>query len=267
LAQLTSADPRKTLRGVMLELRHVGKRFGPLQALSGVSFRLERGRTGVLIGLSGSGKSTVLRLILGLIEPDEGEVLVSDQPVAAAAVRAQRLRIGYVAQEGGLFAHLCARDNVALMARHLHRPEAQIGARIDALRELVRLPEKALARYPIELSGGERQRVSLMRALALDPDVLLLDEPLAALDPITRAELQQDLREIFRSLSKTVLLVTHDLREAAYLGQFVALMRDGRIVQQGSFADLVERPADDFVRRFVAAQDTPLAGAGAGAPP
>jgi osmoprotectant transport system ATP-binding protein len=251
----------------MLELREVGKRFGPLSALSGVSFRLERGKTGVLIGLSGSGKSTVLRLILGLIEPDQGEVLVGDQPVTAAAVRAQRLRIGYVAQEGGLFAHLCARDNVALMARHLRRPEAQIGARIDALRELVRLPEKALARYPIELSGGERQRVSLMRALALDPDVLLLDEPLAALDPITRAELQQDLREIFRSLSKTVLLVTHDLREAAYLGQFVALMRDGRVVQQGSFGDLVERPADDFVRRFVAAQDTPLAPARAGGPP
>jgi osmoprotectant transport system ATP-binding protein len=171
-------------------------------------------------------------------------------------VRALRLKIGYVAQDGGLFAHLSAFDNVALMARHLHWPEPRLRERIATLRELVRLPEAALARYPIELSGGERQRVSLMRALALDPDVLLLDEPLAALDPITRADLQRDLREIFGSLSKTVLLVTHDLREAAYLSEFVALMRQGVIVQQGRFSELVQQPADDFVRRFVAAQSS-----------
>jgi osmoprotectant transport system ATP-binding protein len=243
----------------MLELRNVGKRFGPARALAGVSLELSRGTTCVLIGLSGSGKSTVLRLILGLIEPDEGEVLVSGERVAEAGLRALRLRMGYVAQDGGLFAHLCARDNVALMARHLGWAEPRITERIAALRELVRLPDAALARYPVELSGGERQRVSLMRALMLDPDLLLLDEPLAALDPITRADLQQDLREIFRSLSKTVVLVTHDLREAAYLAQHVALMREGRVVQAGRFADLLERPADDFVRRFVAAQHTELA--------
>jgi osmoprotectant transport system ATP-binding protein len=250
----------------MLELLNVDKRFGTVHALADVSLQLERAATSVLIGISGSGKSTVLRLLLGLIAPDRGEVRVDGQPVAGDAVRGLRLRMGYVAQEGGLFAHLCARDNVALMARHLRWPEPRIAQRVDALRELVRLPERALGRYPIELSGGERQRVSLMRALALDPDVLLLDEPLGALDPITRADLQQDLREIFRSLSKTVVLVTHDLREAAYLGHYVALMREGRVVQQGRFAELVERPADEFVRRFVAAQSSPLGTTASGAP-
>jgi len=240
----------------MLELREVSKRFGTHLALAGVSLQLGRGVTGALLGISGSGKSTVLRLLLGLIEPDAGEVYVSGERVGRENVRALRLRIGYVAQDGGLFAHLSAFDNVALMARHLRRPEAPLRERIAMLRELVRLPAAALARYPIELSGGERQRVSLMRALALDPDVLLLDEPLAALDPITRADLQQDLREIFRSLSKTVLLVTHDLREAAFLSEFVALMRQGAIVQQGRFSDLLHQPADDFVRRFVAAQSS-----------
>jgi osmoprotectant transport system ATP-binding protein len=238
----------------MLELRHVSKRFGAHVALADISLELPRGRTGALLGISGSGKSTVLRLLLGLIEPDAGEVLLDGERVQPANVRALRLRIGYVAQDGGLFAHLTAFENVALMARHLGWPEPRVRDRADALRELVRLPAAALARYPLELSGGERQRVSLMRALALDPDVLLLDEPLAALDPITRADLQHDLREIFRTLGKTVLIVTHDLREAAFLSEFAALLRSGRLVQQGPFDELVQAPSDDYVRRFVAAQ-------------
>jgi osmoprotectant transport system ATP-binding protein len=240
----------------MLELREVSKRFGAHQALAAVSLRIERASTGALLGISGSGKSTVLRLFLGLIEPDAGAAYFDGKPIERQNARALRLRIGYVAQDGGLFGHLCAFDNVALMARHLRWPEPRLRERVELLRELVRLPKAALARYPIELSGGERQRVSLMRALALDPDVLLLDEPLAALDPITRADLQHDLREIFRSLRKTVLLVTHDLREAAFLSEFVALMRQGVVVQQGRFSELVHTPADDFVRRFVAAQSS-----------
>ncbi len=250
----------------LLELRGVSKRFGAAEALRGVDLALAQGQTGVLIGLSGSGKSTVLRLVIGLLSPDAGEVRFDGQRVDAASAQPLRLRMGYVIQDGGLFPHLSARENVALMPRYLRWPAARVQQRIGQLRELVRLPERSLARYPAELSGGERQRVSLMRALVLDPSVLLLDEPLGALDPITRAELQQELREIFRALGKTVLLVTHDLGEAAHFGDWVALMRGGQIVQRGPFRDLLERPADAFVQRFVSAQRGALA-TGAGEAP
>jgi osmoprotectant transport system ATP-binding protein len=242
----------------MLELREVVKSFDGKAALRSVSLRLAHGQTGVLIGVSGSGKSTVLRMVIGLLEPDAGEVSFGGVRVERANALELRRRMGYVIQDGGLFAHLTAYENVAVMPRYLRWPAQRLSARIEELRELVRLPADALQRFPVQLSGGERQRVSLMRALVLDPDVLLLDEPLAALDPITRVELQRDLRAIFRTLGKTVLLVTHDLREAAFFGDWVALMREGAIVQHGTFSDLCERPADEFVRRFVAAQREPI---------
>jgi osmoprotectant transport system ATP-binding protein len=238
----------------MLELRAASKRFGAHQALREVSLKLRGGETGVLVGLSGSGKSTVLRLLLGLLEADTGEVCFAGRRVTPEDVLTIRRRTGYVIQDGGLFAHLDAYGNVALMPRYLGWSKQDTRARIDALCQLMRLPRERLSSYPVQLSGGERQRVSVMRALVLDPDVLLLDEPFGALDPMTRAELQHDLRAIFRELRKTVVLVTHDLQEAAYFGDFLALMRDGAIVQQGSFEDLRQRPRDDFVRRFVSAQ-------------
>jgi osmoprotectant transport system ATP-binding protein len=145
---------------------------------------------------------------------------------------------------------------VMLMARYLRWPRQRIADRLRELSDLVRLPSAALHRYPTELSGGQRQRVSLMRALMLDPDVLLLDEPLAALDPMVRFDLQTDLKQIFEKLNKTVVLVTHDIAEAAFFGDAVVLMRDGRIVQQGELRDLVERPAEEFVTRFVNARRT-----------
>jgi osmoprotectant transport system ATP-binding protein len=163
-----------------------------------------------------------------------------------------RQRIGYVIQEGGLFPHLTARENAAIMPRYLRWESARTAKRVEQLTELTRLTSSLLDRYPCQLSGGQRQRVSLIRALMLDPDVLLLDEPLGDLDPMVRAELQDDLRNIFRELGKTVVLVTHDLAEAGYLGDRVTLIRSGRIVQQGSFAE--DNPADDFVARFVQAQ-------------
>jgi osmoprotectant transport system ATP-binding protein len=249
----------------MLELAGVEKRFGRVEALRGVSLAVARRQTAVLIGASGSGKSTVLRLIVGLTQPDSGSVRFDGEPVTARNLAPLRRRIGYVIQEGGLFPHLTAYDNAALMARHLRWPEDRVRARIDELRELARLPGDALSRYPAELSGGQRQRVGLMRALMLDPDALLLDEPLGALDPITRAELQDDLRAIFDGLHKTVLWVTHDLAEAAFFGDFVALMRDGRVLQQGSLADLIERPSDEYVTRFVSAQRGDLRKPAAGA--
>ena len=166
--------------------------------------------------------------------------------------------MGYVIQDGGLFPHLTGRANVAIAAECLGRDPASIAARVDELRQLVRLPGDALDRYPAQLSGGQRQRISLMRALMLDPALLLLDEPLAALDPMIRADLQEDLRDIFRALAKTVLLVTHDMGEALFFGDRIVLMREGSIVQEGTPEDLLHRPADPFVSRFIQAQRNPL---------
>jgi osmoprotectant transport system ATP-binding protein len=211
----------------------------------------------VLIGPSGCGKSTLLRLLIGLVEPDAGSIAFDGTPVVSDAARAVRLRTGYVIQDGGLFPHMTARGNLTLMARHLGWDRMRIDTRVRELTELTRFPADGLDRYPLELSGGQRQRVGLMRALMLNPDALLLDEPLGALDPLVRADLQTELRDIFRALGKTVVLVTHDLGEAAFFADRIALLRDGHIVQQGSAADLWHRPADPFVTRFVQAQRGP----------
>jgi osmoprotectant transport system ATP-binding protein len=174
--------------------------------------------------------------------------------VDSANIRDIRKRTGYVIQEGGLFPHLTARGNVLLMARHLGKSESDSTPRLLELSRLTRFPEKLLDRFPVELSGGQRQRVSLMRALMLSPELLLLDEPLGALDPLVRAGLQTDLKEIFARLEQTVLLVTHDLAEAAYLGNHIVLMNEGRIAQQGTIDDLRQRPANAFVSDFINAQ-------------
>ena len=208
----------------------------------------------MLIGPSGCGKSTLLRLIIGLIEPDTGNIEFDGAPVTHDKIESLRRRFGYVIQEGGLFPHLTARANVLLMARHLNKPEDEMRRQLSELCELTRFSENLLGRYPIELSGGQRQRVSLMRALMLSPELLLLDEPLGALDPLVRASLQKDLKEIFARLKQTALLVTHDLAEAAYLGDEIVLMNEGRIMQQGSIVDLRERPASNFVSEFINAQ-------------
>jgi osmoprotectant transport system ATP-binding protein len=248
------------LRRFMIELDGVSKRFGETQAVQDVSLRAAGSETTVLIGPSGCGKSTLLRLMIGLIQPDAGDIRVGGEALPGGAeLRAARHRMGYVIQEGGLFPHLTGRGNVALLPRHLGWGEARITERLRELAELVQLPEKHLESYPPQLSGGQRQRVSLMRALVLDPDVLLLDEPLGALDPLIRADLQEDLRSIFRRLDKTVVLVTHDMSEAGYFGDRIVLMRRGGVVQTGAFRTLVDEPADDFVERFVNAQRSLLA--------
>jgi osmoprotectant transport system ATP-binding protein len=238
----------------MIELRGIAKRYDGALALGPLDLELPAGRTTALIGPSGCGKSTLLRLIVGLIRPDAGGVRIGGIEVGDETLPELRLRMGYVIQEGGLFPHLTARDNAAIMAQHLNWDLARTDARIAELAALVRLPAEALDRFPAQLSGGQRQRVSLMRALLLDPDVILLDEPLGALDPMIRADLQTDLRDIFARLGKTVVLVTHDLAEAGYLAQSLILLRDGKVVQRGSLDELVRSPADDFVTKFVHAQ-------------
>ena len=238
-----------------IALRNIEMRFGDIVALHSTDLQIAAGQTTVLIGPSGCGKSTILRLIIGLLTPTSGTVEFEGAPVSQNNILTLRRRMGYVIQDGGLFPHLTAAQNVTLMARHLHTlQEDEIQAKLNELCELTHFPKDGLARYAVELSGGQRQRVSLMRALALDPDVLLLDEPLGALDPMVRASLQTELKEIFSRLGKTVILVTHDMAEAGYIADSIVLMREGQIIQQGTLDDLRERPADDFVSEFISAQ-------------
>jgi osmoprotectant transport system ATP-binding protein len=239
----------------ILQLVAASKRYGDVVALAPTSLDVDAGRTIALIGPSGCGKTTALRLMMGLTRPDGGTVRFRDTVIhGVEGIRAMRIRMGYVVQEGGLFPHLTAAQNVCLMARHLKWQEGRVRQRLQQLAELVRLPAATLGRYPAQISGGQKQRVGLMRALMLDPELLLLDEPLGALDPLVRAELQDDLAGIFASLAKAVVLVTHDLAEAVFFGHVIVLLRDGQVVQSGSIEDLVQRPADPFVTRFVHAQ-------------
>lgn len=239
----------------VLELERVSKHYGAVRALAPTTLGFREGRTTVLLGPSGCGKTTTLRLLMGLIAPDPGgEVRFRGEPLTRESLGAVRTRMGYVVQDGGLFPHLTAVDNVCLMAQHLGWSEGRKRSRIAYLAELVRLPAATLERHPAELSGGQRQRVGLMRALLLDPAVLLLDEPLTALDPLVRAELQDELAHIFATLGKSVVLVTHDLGEAAAFGHELVLFKDGEIVQRGPLDDWLHRPSHPFVTAFLGAQ-------------
>jgi osmoprotectant transport system ATP-binding protein len=249
----------------MLELRNLSKRFGEMQALAPTNFTFKKGATTALLGPSGCGKSTLLRIIVGLLEPDSGEVLFGGEPMTPDNLRDVRRRMGYVIQDGGLFPHLSIRDNLTLMARHLGWDRQRIDEKLAALMKITHLPPASLERFPTQISGGQRQRVSLMRALFLDPDVVLLDEPMGALDPLIRNELQRDLRGIFNELKKTVIIVTHDIGEAGFLADEIVLLQSGSICQHGTLRDLVERPTDEFVTRFINAQRSPLEALGGAA--
>jgi osmoprotectant transport system ATP-binding protein len=238
----------------LVHFRDVSKLFGNDFAIRDVTLEIERGKTTALIGPSGCGKSTLLRLIVGLVTADTGEIQFDGEQIAPGTIMKIRRRLGYVIQDGGLFPHLTARRNLTLQPRLFRKRRDEIEKRIIELCELTKFPSSGLDRYPLELSGGQRQRVSLMRALMLSPELLLLDEPFAALDPLVRMNLQRDLKGICTRLQQTVLLVTHDLAEAAFLGDEIALMNEGRIIQRGSIADLRAKPANEFVREFISAQ-------------
>jgi osmoprotectant transport system ATP-binding protein len=228
-------------------LRHAGR-----PAIDALSLTFATGTVSAIIGSSGSGKSTLLRLLLALELPDSGEIRIEGASLHPGDdVLALRRRIGYVIQEGGLFPHLSVLDNLALLPRWLGWTVERIDARARELSALTHFPHEALVRFPAELSGGQRQRVALMRALMLDPPALLLDEPLGALDPIVRHELQDELAAIFTALDKTVILVTHDIAEAVFLAPRLVLLHEGRVVQDGTLQDLRERPASALVSRFI----------------
>jgi osmoprotectant transport system ATP-binding protein len=235
----------------VIAIEGVEKTYDGRHVLGPLSLDVATGARVALVGPSGCGKSTLLRVVLGLVRPDVGRVVVTGQTVGDGNKLAIRRRVGYVVQDGGLFPHLTAERNVTLMARHLGWNEARTRERLDDLIAMTGMDRDTLARWPVQLSGGQRQRIGVMRALFLDPDVILMDEPLGALDPITRRRLQGELRSLFRTLGKTVLLVTHDVSEAEFLAETAVVMRGGRIVQQGSVQDMASAPADDFVRELL----------------
>ena len=242
-----------------IELIDVRKRFGETLALDLPELVVPERTVLALIGPSGCGKSTLLRLVVGLLRPDQGRIQVGGTPMGPSTRDEILPRIGYVIQDGGLFPHLTALENTVLVARHRRWTRERIDTRVRELLELTRLDPGLLGRYPSELSGGQKQRVALMRALMLGPGVLLMDEPLAALDPMIRSRLQRDLRDVFGRLRTTVLFVTHDLAEAAVVADEVALLNAGRLVQRGKPAELAAAPAEPFVTEFIAAQAPPEA--------
>ena len=238
----------------LFSVENLTKIYGGIIALKRVNLHFAPGTVTSLIGTSGSGKSTLLRLLIGLDRPDSGRVLVDGKPLLRDGHLTLRRRVGYVTQDGGLFPHLTARGNLALLARHLGWQPDRIAARAGELAARMQLSPDVLQRYPAELSGGQRQRVAMMRALMTNPDALLLDEPLGALDPVVRFDLQEQLRQVFAGYANTVVLVTHDLAEAAFLASRLMLIHDGVVVQDDTPENVLARPADAFVRRFIGAQ-------------
>ncbi|HMH28943.1 MAG TPA: ATP-binding cassette domain-containing protein [Steroidobacteraceae bacterium] len=240
----------------MLTLQNIYKTFEGKPVLSDVNLIVPKGATHALIGSSGSGKTTLLRITLGLIPFDKGYVKINDQALLSFSPVEWADRIGYVPQDGGLFPHISAFENVSLIAKLRGWKKQKIESRVEELRKLVGLEAQLLAQFPFELSGGQQQRVAIMRAAMMDPAVMLLDEPMAALDPLIRRSLQQELKSIFQRLDKTVLLVTHDLGEAVFLAEQITLLHEGRVIQTGAYRDLLQNPTDPFVTAFINAQRT-----------
>jgi osmoprotectant transport system ATP-binding protein len=249
----TRPDAAVEFRGVSFRLPS-GKTL-----LDGLSLGARRGETLVLLGRSGSGKTTTLKLVNRLLDPTAGEVVVEGKPTVAWDPIGLRRRIGYVIQEVGLFPHLSIAENVGIVPRLEGWEPARIAARAREMLDLVGLPpDRFAARGPRELSGGQRQRVGVARALAADPPILLLDEPFGALDPITRSEMQREFRALEERLGKTMLFVTHDVREALVLGSRIALLREGRLAFVGSPAEFL-RSDDAEARAFVESSASPAA--------
>ncbi|MDZ7755023.1 ATP-binding cassette domain-containing protein [Rhodohalobacter sp.] len=241
----------------MISAQNITKTYDQ-RVLDNVSMAIPAGQTVSLIGPSGCGKSTLLRIIMGLIPADSGTVEIAGEKMHSDNMLKLRRKMGYVIQTGGLFPHLTARENLTLVTNFLKLDPDAVEQRIEKLTSLTNIDPALLERKPEKLSGGQAQRVSLMRALMLDPPILLMDEPLGSIDPLVRHELQNDLRSIFRELKKTVLIVTHDLGEAAFLGDSISLMQSGRIVQEGTIREIIDNPASEFVEQFVNAQRSPL---------
>ncbi|SMF20113.1 ABC transporter ATP-binding protein [Pseudogulbenkiania subflava] len=240
----------------MIEFSQVSKTFDGQRAVEALDLVIPQGELAVLIGTSGSGKSTTLKMINRLVEYDSGTLRFAGEDVRHFRPETLRRRMGYAIQSIGLFPHWTVEQNIATVPQLLNWPKPRIRDRVTELLALLHLePEQYRGRFPHQLSGGQQQRVGVARALAADPDVLLMDEPFGALDPVTRAALQDELRRIHALSGKTIVLVTHDIDEALGLAQRIVLLERGRIVQQGSPLELLTRPASDAVRDFIGRSD------------
>lgn len=243
----------------MIEIRHLTRVYDGVPVVDDVSLTVGTGELAVLVGTSGSGKTTLLRMINRLVQPTSGQVLIEGVDTATLPAHLLRRRIGYAIQGHGLFPHRTVAQNIATVPRLLAWPRARIDARVDELLALFQLdPATFRNRMPHQLSGGQAQRVGVARALAARPDLLLMDEPFGALDPLIRAKAQADLRAIQQRLGTTLILVTHDMREAVDLGDRIAVMDGGRLLQYDHPARILTQPATPFVRDLIGATDRPL---------
>lgn len=234
----------------MIEFDDVSKTFAGEPAVSNLDLTFAEGAFTVLVGTSGSGKSTTLKMINRLVEHDSGQIRFAGQEIRSLPVLELRRRMGYAIQSIGLFPHWTVARNIATVPQLQKWPRQQIDDRVDELMALLGLDPALRERYPHQLSGGQQQRVGVARALAANPEVLLMDEPFGALDPVTRSALQLEMTRIHRILGRTIVLVTHDIDEALRLADHLVLMDSGRVVQQGTPLALLTRPANGFVREF-----------------
>ncbi|EHK0944351.1 ABC transporter ATP-binding protein [Citrobacter farmeri] len=234
----------------MIEFSHVNKAFGEQKAVSDLNLHVKEGSFSVLIGTSGSGKSTTLKMINRLVEHDSGRIRFAGEEIRSLPVLELRRRMGYAIQSIGLFPHWTVAQNIATVPQLLKWPRRKIDERVEELMTLLGLEVGLRERYPHQLSGGQQQRVGVARALAADPQVLLMDEPFGALDPVTRGALQQEMTRIHRLLGRTIVLVTHDIDEALRLAEHLVLMDGGEVVQQGTPLAMLTAPANDFVQQF-----------------
>ena len=240
----------------MIEFQNITRSFGAVRAIAGMNLKIERGEFVVLIGASGSGKSTLLKMINRMESHDSGKILFKGEEIYKFKVRDLRLRMGYAIQSVGLFPHWTVERNIGVVPQMLGWSAEKIRERVSTLLQLFDLdPETYRQRFPHELSGGQQQRVGVARALAADPDVLLMDEPFGALDPVIRASLQQEIKRVHQSSGKTIVMVTHDIDEALLLATRIVLLDRGKIVQTGTPLQLLAMPASPLVSEFVGGSD------------
>lgn len=235
----------------MILLENVSKSFKKTKVLSDISLEIKKGEFVVLIGLSGCGKTTTLKMINRLIKPSSGRITIDEKDISKIDPIKLRRNIGYVIQQTGLFPHMTIKENIELIPKVEKLKEEDICKRTEELMDLVELEEDFLDRYPNELSGGQQQRVGVARAFALDPDIILMDEPFSALDPITRSGLQDELIRLQSKVKKTIVFVTHDMNEAIKLADKICIMDKGEIIQYDSPENILKNPSNDFVSEFV----------------
>lgn len=238
----------------MIKFTEISKQYGPHTVLNSVSIEFSSAKTHILLGPSGCGKSTILRLIMGLENPDSGQIFVDGKNIVDLEISKISRYFGYVIQDKTLMPHLNALNNILLPVKAANIPFDSVKDRLAYLQELTQIDQSLIIKYPSQLSGGQKQRICLIRSLILDPPYLLMDEPFSALDPMIRSTLQNELKKIFLKLKRTVVFVTHDLNEAALLGEEITILNKGNILQKGKIEELKSNPATEFVETFFKAQ-------------